>query len=228
MQGVILAAGRGTRMGALTEHVPKPMLPLLGKPLLAWQLEMLPQAINEVILVVGYLQEQIRMYFGEEWQGRKISYVVQTELNGTGGAIHLAKNMMVGPTLVMNGDDLYHPDDLSLLIREELAVLGLAVDHAQLFGLLEHNEAGHLKRITERPHGYEQGIVNTGAYILSPRFFEYPLVPISATEFGLPQTLAVMGREHPVTVLLAHAWQPVGQPEDITRGEIFLQKYGRV
>ncbi len=225
MQAVILAAGRGTRMGALTEQMPKPMLPLLERPLLAWQLEMLPQAIDEVILVVGYLQEHIRLYFGEEWQGRRIRYVLQKELNGTGGAIHLVKEILTGSTLTMNGDDLYHPNDLSQLTENESAVLGVCVDDAEPYGLLEADEVGVLQRITERPHGQKTGLINAGAYLFDKRFFDYPLVPISETEYGLPQTLVVMGGEHPVKVITATAWQPVGRPEDIVRGEMFLQKY---
>ncbi len=228
MQAVILAAGRGTRMGKLTARIPKPMLPLLGRPMLAWKLEMLPEAIDEVILVVGYLQEQIKDYFGEEWQGRKIRYVVQEELNGSGGAIYLMKDLLVGSTLVMNGDDLYHLDDLSLLIREESAVLGLYVDEAEPYGLLKTDALGNLRQITERPHGQKTGVINTGAYILHPHFFQYPLVEISATEYGLPQTLVTMGKDYQVKVIQARAWQPVGRPEDIALGEMFLQKYWNV
>ena len=59
MQAVILAAGRGVRMGKLTENTPKPMLSLFGKPMLEWKLEMLPRVIDEVIFVIGYYGSQI-------------------------------------------------------------------------------------------------------------------------------------------------------------------------
>lgn len=225
MQAVILAAGQGTRMGALTVETPKPMLLLLGKPMLEWKLAMLPDVIDEVVLIVGYLGGQIETYFGSEWNGRKISYVYQKELNGTGGAVALTKDLLSGPTLVMMGDDLYHPEDLSDLTREISAVLGLAVDDAEHYGLLEVDRAGNLAKITERPHGYRTGIINTGAYLLHPHFFDYPLVPISETEYGLPQTLALSGQDTAVRVLQARAWQPVGKPEDIPLGEAFLKQY---
>lgn len=225
MQAVILAAGQGTRMGVLTKQTPKPMLRLLDKPMLEWKLMMLPDIIDEVILIVGYLGEQIATYFGNEWQGRNITYVYQKELNGTGGAITLTKHLLSDSALVMMGDDLYHPDDLSDLTRETSAVLGLLVDDAQPYGLLEIDEQGHLAKITERPHGYRTGIVNTGAYMLHPRFFDYPPVRITETEYGLPQTLVLLGQTTPVKVLSARAWQPVGKPEDIPLGEEFLKKY---
>lgn len=226
MQAVILAAGQGTRMKGLTEKTPKPMLPLLGKPMLEWKLAMLPDVIDEVTLIVGYLGEQIETYFGSEWQGRKILYVYQKELNGTGGAVTLTKEILSGPVLVMMGDDLYHPEDLLDLTRETSAVLGFTVEHAEEYGLLEKDKNGNLAKITERPHNCATGIVNTGAYLLHPHFFDYPLVPITDTEYGLPQTLALMGKDVAVKVLHARAWQPVGKPEDIPLGEAFLKKYG--
>ncbi|MEK7549530.1 MAG: nucleotidyltransferase family protein [Patescibacteria group bacterium] len=225
MQAVILAAGLGTRMGELTRSTPKPMLPLLGKPLLEWQLEMLPADIDEVILVVGYLCEQIESHFGSSWKGRRITYVRQTELNGTAGAIHLLKDILKQKVLITNGDDLYHPEDLKALLVESLGVLGLYVEDAQPFGLLEVNEDKTLLRITERPHGEKTGIVNTGAYVLDPRFFEYPMIAITEKEFGLPQTFVGMGKDFPIKVLLARAWQAVGNPDDIAKGEAFLKQY---
>ena len=225
MQAVILAAGRGTRMGELTRSTPKPMLLLLGKPLLEWQLEMLPKEIDEVILVVGYLSEQIESYFGGVWQGRKVSYVRQKELNGTAGAIHSVKDFLRNTALVINGDDLYHPEDLKTMLQEKQAVLGLFVENAEPYGLLERTDRGTLFSITERPHGKKTGIVNTGAYIFGKEFFDYPLVPISEKEFGLPQTLVGMNRDYDVRVLSAKAWQPVGKPEDIPLGEAFLRRY---
>src|SRR3989344_9593279 len=112
MQAVILAAGRGTRMGKLTEEIPKPMLPLLGKPLLEWKLAMLPRTIDEVVLVVGYLEHRIQEYFGKQWKGRTLRYVYQKSLNGTGGALALTKEIARDRFLVTMGDDLYHPQDL--------------------------------------------------------------------------------------------------------------------
>lgn len=228
MQAVILASGRGVRMGALTEQCPKPMLPLLGKPLLAWKVEMLPPEIDEVIFVVGYLREKIEDYFGSEWQGRKISHIHQETLDGTAQATLLVKEKVQGRFFVMNGDDLYHPGDLRDMMREELAVLGLHVTDAEKYGLLEKDAQGNGVKITERPHGKKDGIVNTGAYVLDQRYFQYPPVKYSETEYGLPQTVATMSHDVPVKVCMARAWQPIGCPEDIAQGEAFLKKYWNV
>lgn len=227
MQAVILAAGRGIRMGELTEHTPKPMLPLLGKPLLEWKLAMLPEAVNEVVIGVHYLHEQIEEYFGTQWNGRKIRYVFLEKIDGTGATLHRMREALDSRFLVTMGDDLYLEEDIRAMLKDELSVLGIETDEAERFGLLKKNEQGNLHSITERPHKETCGVVNTGAYMLDWRFFDYPLVRSSATEFGLPQTLALVGRDHPVRVRMARAWQPIGTPEDIVRGEEFLKKYRR-
>jgi NDP-sugar pyrophosphorylase family protein len=228
MQAVILAAGKGTRMRELCYDCPKPMVKLLGKPLLEWRMETLPEAIDEVILVVGYLQEQIRAYFGETCKGKKITYVTQEVLDGTGGAMRILKPYLKESVLVTNGDDLYHKVDLQNLVQdvsEGGAVIGMEVEDAVHYGLLEVTAEQKLDAITERPHDKERGVVNTGTYILRQNFFDFPLVPITETEFGLPQTLALVAKKYPVSVLSATAWQPVGCPEDIPLAEAFIQKY---
>jgi bifunctional UDP-N-acetylglucosamine pyrophosphorylase/glucosamine-1-phosphate N-acetyltransferase len=204
------------------------MVKLLGKPLLEWRIDTLPECIDEVILIVGYLQEQIREYFGDEWKGRKITYVTQEVLDGTGGAMRLLEPALTGDVLVTNGDDLYHPTDLQKLLEtksEGGAVIGMTVNDAEKYGLLEVHDDDSLLAITERPHDRQVGVVNTGTYIITPRFFDFPLVPITETEYGLPQTLALMARKYPVVVMQATAWQPVGCPEDIPLAEAFIQKY---
>ena len=226
MQAVILAAGRGTRMKELTADCPKPMLRILGKPLLEWKLELLPDAIDEVIFVVGYLGNCIKEHFGYEWKGRRIRYVEQTELNGTGGAVHLVKDVVRDHFLVMMGDDLYHSSDLGDLMREETAVLGFEVAKPFDVGLVEVDDQGNLSSVVEHVTRETPGLVNTGAYLLNQRFFHCALVPISEKEFGLPQTLARMSKEVPVKVLKARAWQPIGHPEDIEKGKQFLQALG--
>ncbi len=227
MQAIILAAGKGTRMGNLTADIPKPMLPLLGKPLLEWRLAMLPETITEVLFVVGYLGNQIETYFGNEWQGRKIHYVRHEQLDGTGGAmrsVHEA-GLFRDRALVMNGDDLYSREDVENLLTHDTAVLACETEDSSRFGILDTDREGRLKGIIERPHAPGPGLVNTGAYMLDQRYFLYAPVRISETEYGLPQTLALLAQDQPVSVLRTHIWQPVSQPDDIPFGEAFIKEY---
>lgn len=96
MLAVIPAAGRGTRMGELTNDLPKPMLPLWGKPVLGHILSELRKAdFREVVLIVGYGADAIRSYVkrGEEF-GLRVDYVFQEKPLGTAHAIGLAKNLL--------------------------------------------------------------------------------------------------------------------------------------
>ncbi|MFA5831179.1 MAG: sugar phosphate nucleotidyltransferase [Candidatus Paceibacterota bacterium] len=227
MQCVILAAGRGTRMKELTANTPKPMIAVFGEPLLAHKIRMLPETVDDVVLVVGYLGEQIREYFGSEWEGRKISYVFQKNLNGTGGAIREAKDLVCGTFLVIMGDDLYGTDDLARLSEDGMAVLAKKMDKPFSAGILRRNREGNLLEIVEKTETPEIGLMNTGAYALTRDFFEYELVQITKTEFGLPQTLATMAKNHPVKIKPAHSWLRIGCPEDIGMAEDFLRNNNR-
>lgn len=227
MQGIILAAGRGTRMGALTENTPKPMLRIQGKPLLEWRLAMLPNAIDEVIITVGYLSEQIETYFGNEWQGRKIRYMHQEKLDGTGGSMKLIheKGWFSGSVLVTNGDDLYRQDDLERLMQHDLGVLACEREDSMKFGVLEKDVDGKLHRIIEKPHAPECTLVNTGAYIIHEGFFDYPLIRITEMEYGLPQTLAQMRDKHDIVVEETRTWLPIGDPEALELAQIKIEEF---
>ncbi len=225
MQAVILAAGRGTRMGTLTENTPKPMVSILGKPLLEWKLSALPEGITEVIITVGYLSEQIKAYFGEEWQGRKLTYLHQEVLNGTGGSMQIVKDHVGDSFLVTMGDDLYVTEDLESLMKFPYSILGRHTEEAEKFGILKVSETNELIGVTERPHGQQAGLINTGGYMLGKEFFTVPLVAISDTEYGLPQTLATLSDQVAIPVLTCTDWRPVGCPEDIPKAEEFIKKY---
>jgi len=230
MQAIILAAGKGTRMGGLTVDTPKPMLLLSGRPLLEWRLMMLPAAISEVVLVIGHLGEQIEHRFGNEWQGLPIRYVQHEQLDGTGGAMRSVYKAGVfnGPALVTMGDDLYRQEDLERLLTFDVAVLACELEDSSRFGLLDTDREGRLQGIIERPHAPGYGLVNTGAYMIDQAYFSCDPVRISETEYGLPQTLALSAQNRPISVLRTRVWQPVGQPEDITLGEAFLKQHGSV
>ncbi len=225
MQCVILGAGRGTRMGSLCDHTPKPMLPILGKPKLAYSVENLPDEISEVILIVGYLKEKIMEYFGEEYKGKKIRYIVHTAIEGTGKVLHSAKDVVEEKFLVMNGDDLYTKKDLSELLRYSLGVLAIERSDAKNFGIIQTDKEGNLSAIVERPHGFDQGLINTGAYVLSKEFFSYPLVKISEYEYGLPQTLVGMKDDFPLKIVCAKDWFAIGDPQALEEAQTRIQDF---
>ncbi len=126
MQAVILAGGRGTRLYPLTESIPKPMAPVAGRPFLEYQLDFLRrQSITEIVLLVGYLAEQIESHFGDGARfGLRIRYSAEHTPLGTGGALREAAPLLAGEFLLLNGDSFlpidYHAP-LALLHRTEAA-----------------------------------------------------------------------------------------------------------
>ncbi|HRY52857.1 MAG TPA: nucleotidyltransferase family protein [Candidatus Portnoybacteria bacterium] len=229
MQAVILAAGRGVRMGELTNDKPKPLLEIAGRPILEYTLENLPEEILEVVLVIGYKGEMIKKHFGESWGGKKISYVEQKQMDGTGGAITAARDLLKDKFLVLMADDLYHRSDLAKLLSYDLALLVREIEQNTRFGVVEKDEKENLKSIIEfkdlQGKQINEHLVNMGAYMLNKEFFEYPLVKISEKEYGLPQTLAQMADKYKIKVIKAECWHPNGQQEDLIKGEEVVKKH---
>lgn len=227
MQAVIMAAGLGMRLRPHTDTTPKPMLKVAGRPILEWTLASLPREIDEVILVVNYLQEQVRGHFGDSWGGRRVRYVEQTELRGTGDALARCKALLSekgGKFLVMNGDDLYGADDIAAACRRDLAILAKRTQVPGRFGAFRTDAAGNMVDIIEGADIEAGGLVNAGLYVLDGRFFGYPLVPIKGgAEFGLPQTLVTMAKDHPIAILEAGFWLPIGYPEDLAKAAAALE-----
>lgn len=219
MQAIILAAGRGVRMQPLTENTPKPLLLVNGRSILEYSFEALPDMIDEVLIVEQYLENQIRNFTGEEFYGRKIIHIHQNEINGSGGAVHACRERITGKFLVINGDDIYSKKDLENLVKEKYAILASEVQGPVRFGAFEIDHSGRLVRIVEGTEKREKIKVNAGAYVLDDKFFDYPLIPISDEEYGLPQTLATMTKDVAIKIIPATQWIPIGFPEDISKAE---------
>jgi bifunctional UDP-N-acetylglucosamine pyrophosphorylase/glucosamine-1-phosphate N-acetyltransferase len=225
MQLVILASGKGKRMGDLIKTVPKPMLKIKGKPILEHKLNALPKEIDEIVFVIGYKGEFIMNHFKRNFNGRKIIYVFQRNLNGTGAALHLAKNVLQDRFLVMMGDDLYHKRDIKKMIKHDLAVLGYEVEDITQFGIIRSDKRGFLSDIVEKPKRSESRLANTGLYMLNKNFFDHDLVSIGGGEFGLPQTLSSMAAKHKVKIEKASLWHPIGNQEDLKKAEEIIHKF---
>lgn len=225
MQAVILTAGRGKRMKHLTNSSNKNMLKVKGKPILKYKLDSLPKEIDELIFVVGYHGDDIKKQFGEKYKGRKISYVEQKRLNGTGGAIHKAKKLLKGKFLVIYGDDLYSRKDIEELIKSDLAILAKEIKDVTRFGILITDKKGNLIEIKEKPKKSKSKLAAIGLFVLNKNFFKYKLVAIGGGEYGLPQTLATMAKDHPIKIVKAKHWHPIGNPDDIKIAEKVISKF---
>lgn len=231
MQAVILAAGRGTRMGALTDTMPKPMLQVLGKSLIEHKLDVLPDTVDEVIIVIGYRGDFIRATFGDSFGGRRIRYVVQEELDGTMGALALARPYLTDRFIVMMGDDLYAREDIDASFASpDWTVLVQSTDSMGAGGRMVMDDTGHIVAIEEGDHTGKPGLMNTNMLALDPRVFDYPMVPKTAgsTEYGLPQTVlaASLASGIPLRAIEATFWFQITAPEDLVRAEEVVRVRG--
>jgi UDP-N-acetylglucosamine diphosphorylase / glucose-1-phosphate thymidylyltransferase / UDP-N-acetylgalactosamine diphosphorylase / glucosamine-1-phosphate N-acetyltransferase / galactosamine-1-phosphate N-acetyltransferase len=111
MKAVILAAGKGTRMKEITKEIPKPMVMIKGKPMLEHIITYLQYAgITDLGIVVGYKQSVVQNYFGDgSSRGITITYIEQTVQNGTGSALHLAKDYIDKEPFVFTFGDVITP-----------------------------------------------------------------------------------------------------------------------
>lgn len=227
MQAVILAAGRGTRMGELTSGTPKPLLEVHGKPLFQFELESLPDIIDEVIVIVGYLGGAIQQRFGDSFGNRKIRYVEQGVLDGTAGALWRAKDVLKRRFLVLMADDIYSRDDAARCIeREDWIMLVKKTEHMITGGNVVTDAEGRILEIEEGRHGGMPGTINTNLFALDTRLFDYPMVPKSegSDEFGLPQTILAAAKTSgiPFATEQASQWIQITSPEDLAKAEAIL------
>jgi len=174
MKAIILAGGLGTRLRPLTESIPKPLLPIKGKPIIEYAiLNFKKYDITDIVLSVGYRATQIKEYFGDgsRW-GVNIEYCIEDEPLGTGGAIRKAAEKEHGTFLVINGDNLadFNWRELIDTHKRTQAKITLAlfpVEDVTQFGIAEL-EGERIKRFIEKPKKEEapSNLNNAGGYVM--------------------------------------------------------------
>jgi len=192
MKTVIMAGGKGTRIASVNSEVPKPMIPILGKPILEYQLECLrEQGWREIILVIGHLGQVIQDYFGDgsglspatgKPFGVSIEYVVETEPLGTAGALFLLKDKLEEDFLLLCGDVIFDID-VDRFYRFHKARGGVATlfthpnSHPYDSGIIMADEAGRVTNWLhkEDPRQWYRNRVNAGLHFFSHRIFEQGL-----------------------------------------------------
>ncbi|MBU0750196.1 nucleotidyltransferase family protein [Patescibacteria group bacterium] len=227
MQAIILAAGKGTRMGSLTETLPKPMLPINGKTLLEHKFDQLPAVIDEIIIVIGYLGDVIKERYGNEYNSTKITYMEQTELNGTGGALLLLQPILNERFMILMGDDIYAREDMENCIATEgWSLLLEDMEHMAAGGKMIVNDKGEVVGIEEGNHRGTPGLFNTNLAVLDRRIFDFPPVPKNegSAEFGLPHHMvqASLAGNIPIHAVMTTFWIQITAPEDLERASTLM------
>lgn len=209
----------------LTADMPKPMIPVLGKPIIARLIESLPDAIDEIVVVVGYMGEMIKAYLGESFAGRKIHYVEQKELNGHIPALRLARQYLDPGErfLILPADDIRDRDDLTRLVSHPLAVGVHEVEHPERFGIVVPSGNGTIADIEEKPEHPKSNLATTMAYVLDDSIFEYQGKVHGDGEYYLPPVVAQVAKDKDIFIERETGWISIGYPEDIQKAEVILK-----
>lgn len=220
MQAIILAAGRGKRMGGLTDSIPKPLIKLAGKTLIEHKFDALPDNVDNVVIVVGYLGDKIREYFGDSFGRLRIRYAEQKELRGTAYAVREAKDLLEDKFIVMMGDDIYFRQDVEKASREDWAMLVRRTSDWKSGGRVIVKD-GRVVGVTEsKAVPGEDALVNTALYVMKKDFLKYDPVRVEGREeYGIPETLAEISKKEPVMAVYAENWFQISDAEDIAMVE---------
>ena len=203
--------------------MPKPLVPVCGETILTHVVRALPSAINELVLVVGYKQEQIRAFCGEEFLGRRVRYVEQANFaGGTGEALACAQELLTDRFLFMYADDIHGADALAAVIACEHGMLAARSDTPERFGVLRQNTDGTLAGIDEKPAQPVSNLINIGGFVLTPTIFDYQVDRIPGGELLVTDMLTAYAEEYPVKIIEQSLWLPIGYPDDIPRAEAIL------
>lgn len=220
MDGIILAAGKGTRMRELTHATPKPLLHIQGKPILEWSLRMLQPSVDRVLIVVNYLKEQIADYMRQQTIFEHYALVEQPQALGTGHALQCCQPALHSHDfIVMNGDDLFHAGAIARLAQAPLGILAVERDDGSSFGVIVPDEHGNVARLHEKPPAglYPPPVrINIGTYKLNQSVFEIPLTKHETRgEYEITQYVTEMAQRQPVAIVESPFWFPVGTPEQL-------------
>lgn len=225
MQCIIICAGKGTRMRPLTDTIPKPLIPVCGKPILEHIVEALPAEIDELILVTHYLEDQIKAYCGEVFCGRPVTYIHQENPSGgTGDALMCTKNVLKGKFLFMYADDIHGADALARVCAEDHAILAMKTDDVESFGILDLQENGTLRGMVEKPKAEDapSNWANISGWVVTSAIFNYAVALSPRGELEATDMITAYAADHPVTVIEQDLWLPIGYPEHIQAAESVL------
>ena len=177
MKAMVLAAGLGTRLRPLTFELPKPMVPVLDRPVMAHIVDLLDRhGYDDVVANLHYFPDTIRDYFGD-----RLSYREEPELLGTAGGVRNCADFLDGgPFLIISGDALTDIDLGAFVARHKqaggigtLAVKG--VEDTREFGVVLHDADGRITGFQEKPEPAEalSDLGNCGIYLFEPEIFDY-------------------------------------------------------
>ena len=230
-QAVVMVGGKGTRLRPLTETVPKPMLPVLGKPCLEYVVRSLAESgVKEIILACGYRSDDISDFIGDgSGFGAEVSFAYEDEPAGTAGSVKLLEDRLEDRFIVASGDVLADVDIGAMVSAHAQggAAVTMAltrVDNPTEFGIVGLDDDGLVERFKEKPSPEEvfSDLVNAGIYVIERDVMG--LVPQEGMyDFSRDLFPDVLGRRLGIRGhVLNGFWMDIGRPSDLLRANILL------
>jgi mannose-1-phosphate guanylyltransferase/mannose-1-phosphate guanylyltransferase/phosphomannomutase len=177
MKAMVLAAGLGTRLRPLTYEIPKPMVPVLDRPVMAHIVDLCErQGFNELVANLHYFPDTIRDYFGD-----RLEYRYEEELLGTAGGVRNVRDFFGDDPIVVISGDALTDIDLNKLVERHRSAGGIGtlavkqVDDTREYGVVLHDAEGRIQGFQEKPHPDEalSNLGNCGIYCFNPEIFDY-------------------------------------------------------
>jgi glucose-1-phosphate thymidylyltransferase len=235
MKAVVLAAGEGTRLRPLTDDKPKGMVEVAGKPILTHCFEQLAELeADELLVVVGYRQEEIIDYYGDEFEGIPITYAHQREQKGLAHALLTVEEKIEDDFMLMLGDNIFRAnlEDVKNRQQEQRADAAFLVEEvpweeASRYGVCDTNKYGEIVEVIEKPEEPPSNLVMTGFYTFTPAIFHacHLVQPSNRGEYEISDAIDLLlqsGRT--IDALRMDGWRvDIGYPEDREKAEQRLQ-----
>jgi mannose-1-phosphate guanylyltransferase/phosphomannomutase len=222
VKAVILAGGEGTRLRPLTSNQPKPMMPLVNKPMMEHIVRLLARhGFDDIVVTVAFLANQIRNYFGDGSEfGVRLRYATEETPLGTAGSVRNAMAELDDTFLVISGDVLTDID-LGAFVREHrdagaFASIALKrVENPLEFGIVITRPDGSVERFLEKPTWGQvfSDTANTGIYVLEPNVFDF-IPEGEVVDFSGDVFPAVLAKDLPLLGQIVDGyWEDVGTLE---------------
>jgi glucose-1-phosphate thymidylyltransferase len=232
MQGLVPAAGRGSRLRPRTDERPKGLVEVAGRPLLAHIFDALSPHVESYVVVIGYMGGRIRDRFGASYDGRPITYVEQPDRRGLADAVKRADPFVSGSVLQLNGDNVVCADLGAVVDRHRerdadatLLLQQVSRERARRGGLVLL-ENGEVVDLVEKPDDPPSTLATTGCFAFSRRVFEAcrAIEPSPRGEYELPDAIRWL-LEHGGTLetVRLDGWRVnVNEPADVDRADARL------
>ncbi|MCX8184748.1 MAG: NDP-sugar synthase [Sulfolobales archaeon] len=230
MKAVVLAGGYATRLRPLTLTRPKPLLPILSKPLIHWLIYSLGKVyVDEIVISVKYLSNQIMSYLGNgDEYGVSIAYVEEDQPLGDAGPLKLVDEKVgLSETFLVLYGDIFTDVDIRAVVdfhksKGALATLtAISVDNPERYGILDINEEGRVIGFIEKPtYRPRSNLANAGVYVFEPEVLKYIAGGGRKQKISIDLIPKILKTEKVYAYVHNGVWFDIGVPEDYLKANV--------